>query len=270
MKHKRHGFTLIEISLFLAITGLLFMGIIMGTQNVLRDQRFFDSTQNFYEFLKSLYSQVSNPQSQGAGNSEQYAIYGKLIVFGQNTGLDGNTINNDGTQRIYSYDVVGDASGNMSGDVKAALKNMHANVFFPKNAKSIIPAGLVEDYIPRWDSEIEVTANGDPFTGSILIVRHPNSGTINTLYSSTVIQVNSVLKNANAVLNSGGTYDSYKTTLTSVMDSFTTKDLDFCVNPDSGNVNSDRRRNIRIVKNARNSSGVELVDLDGADNRCNR
>ena len=54
MKHKRKGFTLIEIVLFLAITGLLFVGIIVGTNNSIGQQRFTDSVQNFAEVGTSL------------------------------------------------------------------------------------------------------------------------------------------------------------------------------------------------------------------------
>lgn len=75
MKHKRNGFTLVEIVLFLAITSLLFVGIIAGTNNSIFQQRYNDSVQNFAEFLRRIYSEVANPQSVGDGRSDS-AIYG--------------------------------------------------------------------------------------------------------------------------------------------------------------------------------------------------
>ncbi len=271
IKHKKFGFTLIEVSLFLAVTGLLFLGILMGTQNALKNQRFYDSTQNFVEFLKSVYSQVSNPQSVGKGNSDKYAIYGKLVVFGQSVGLDGATINNDGIQRVYVYDVVGDVFGAGTGDVTQMLVGLHANVVvLAPNGKKLDYAGLVENYEPRWDAQIEVKSGHTPYKGSILIVRHPNSGTINTLVSSTVIEVNKKVKDANAVLAGGGSYN-YQNLLTSVLNTagaFKAQEIDFCVNPEGSGAASDLRRNIRLTENARNSSGVLLLDLDGAENRC--
>ena len=60
----------------------------------------------------------------------------------------------------------------------------------------------------------------------------------------------------------------YQTILTSKLSTFDTREVDFCVNPEGASKASELRRDIRIVNNARNSSGVELVDLDGAENRC--
>ena len=279
-KHKHAGFTLIEISLFLAITGLVFVGIIMGTQGALVNQRFYDSTMNFYEFLQSVYSQASNPQSVGKGDSNDLAIYGKLIVFGEHVGLNGETVNNDGIQRVYVYDVVGGAENSGTGDVVGTLINLGATAIVPTDRNPytgavtrVGPAGIVEDYTPRWDSQIETTAKGSDrkaFTGSILIVRHPSSGTINTLVSNNVLEVNDIINKANYMFGAGANSTDYKTFLTNQLlsNSFGPRELDFCVNPEGAAKESDSRRNIRIVKNARNSSGVELIDLDGSENRC--
>ena len=266
MKNKRFGFTLVEVSLFLAVTGLLFVGILVGTQNALRDQRFFDSTQNFAEFLKTVYSQVANPQSAGNGRGE-LAIYGKLVVFGEKVGLNGEPVNDDGIQRVYTYDVVGGTGSAGTGNAQSMLRILKANVVVPEVADGrvigISPAGFVEDYSPRWDAQIETTATGDErkaYTGSILIVRHPNSGTINTLVSSKIVEVNAKINSASWV--------DYETLLTSELDDFKNEVVDFCVNPEGADKASDLRRNIRIVKDARNSSGVEIIDLDSSENKC--
>ena len=76
----KKGFTLIEVSLFIAITGLLFVTIIVGTQNSIWQQKYNDSTQNFANFLKNIYAEVSNTQGVHGGMSDK-AIYGKLIVL---------------------------------------------------------------------------------------------------------------------------------------------------------------------------------------------
>lgn len=266
MKNRRFGFTLIEVSLFLAVTGLIFVGILVGTQNALRDQRFFDSTQNFVEFLKTTYSQVANPQSAGNGRGE-LVIYGKLVVFGEKIGLNGEPVNNDNIQRIYTYDVVGETGSVGTGNIQSMLMALKANVVVPRMTDGKVvgldPAGLVEDYSPRWDAQIETTATGDErkaYTGSILIVRHPNSGTINTLVSAEVIEVNEKINATN--------WSDYATLLTSKLSSFRNETVDFCVNPEGADRASDLRRNIRIVKDARNSSGVETIDLDSSENKC--
>lgn len=276
MKHK--GFTLIEIALFLAITGVLFMGIIAGTGNSLYEQRFNDSVQSFAELLRSVYSQVSNPQSIGDGRSDT-AIYGKLISFGQKVGLMGEDLDSS-EQVIFIYDVVGKvntAGEGGTGSVTDALKQLNANVAVVKERSNGVitkmePAGEVESYMPRWGAAIEKTGiitsepdrQMDLFAGSILVVRHPRSGTIHTLYSERVINVNENLAT--------GLQDNYKKArdmLISVLDTFEAQELDFCVDPNGTEVvSSNNRRDIRLVNNARNASGVEIIDLDSNENKC--
>ena len=54
------GFTIIEVMLFLAISGLLFVGIIAGTSMSISRQRYNDSVQDFTQFLREQYSSVTN------------------------------------------------------------------------------------------------------------------------------------------------------------------------------------------------------------------
>ncbi|MBR3386419.1 hypothetical protein IKG68_02530 [Candidatus Saccharibacteria bacterium] len=281
MKHMKRGFTLIEISLFLALTGLLFMGIVVGTGRSVAQQRFFDATQNYAEFLRRIYSQVANPQSAGNGASEM-AIYGKMISFGQKVDLAGNDTPGD-EQWVYVYDVVGSAEGAISGDAVGSLKGVGASVVTEEknslgNTIAVKPAGLVEAYEPKWGATIETTdmktteqkraGNNNLYTGTILVVRHPRSGTINTLVSSAVIDVNRLVRTANNTLT-GANIQNAKSALTAVLGynstdarAFKTQAVDFCVNPEGVNVAGASRWDIRLVKNARNASGVEVIDLD--------
>ena len=267
---KRKGFTLVEVMLFLAITALLFIGIAMGVQNSVFQQQYNDSTQSFLEFMRSVYSKVSNPQTTGHGNSEE-AIYGKLVVFGESVMLDGITPNDSGA--IFTYDVIGEAStvagGLSTGSATSMLATLDANVVRfnrggPEN--SITSAELVspEKYTPHWEAAIDGTTNGNPFKGSILVVRHPRSGTINTLVSDDIIEANWVVNEANG----SGSYNA-ENLLKNKLSNFRAGEVDFCVNPSGPDVTSNvPRQNIRIIENARNASDVEFIELDGSDNRC--
>ena len=273
MKRFKRGFTLVEVSLFLAISGLLLIGIIAGTQNSISAQRFKDSVQNYMEFLRSVYSEVSNPQSPGSGRSD-YAIYGKLVTFGQTTASNGATIPNY-EQRIYVYDVIGQSDSIGTGAVTAALVAANANVVIENkdvsgNITSVSLAGNVREYIPTWGAAIDTTKNGELYKGSILIVRHPRSGTITTLVypgSSGVIQVNKLVKDANNSKNFATVRNMLKDKL-KVANGFKTDEVNFCVNPNGIGVTADVRRNIRLLANARNASGVELINQDDTDNKC--
>ena len=290
MKHKRHGFTLIEVTLFVALTGLLFMGVVIGTGRSIAGQRFFDAAQNYGEFLKSVYSQVSNPQSIGQGQGD-IAIYGKMISFGQKYGLDGSELPKD-EQHIFVYDVVGNASGDFGGEIVKALKDAKANVAVvtSKNGSTVTEmqaAGIVVDYEPHWGAVIEKTEAGELYEGTVLIVRHPSSGTINTIVSPEVINVNEIIYNeknwnkGEKLLSDVLAYTEMRTTNPDLYQKrFVAETVDFCVNPEGINaagtrgMPADARWDIRILKNARNASGVEVIDLDditlGADDVLNR
>lgn len=267
MKLKRFGFTLIEISLFLAITGLLFVGIIVGTGNSIAQQRFTDSVQSFAELLRSIYSEVSNPQSVGEGRSD-VAIYGKLISFGQTVGLDGNEIDAR-DQRVFVYDVVGGTKEPESGETVSSLRSVDANVVVINESEVVEPAGEVQSYTPRWGASIETTTKGEMFVGSILVVRHPRSGTINTLiYSgeSGIVNVNEKIVEANRAAS----IEEKRSIIKGILklnecnggNGYCAKVVDFCVNPSGIEVKTDWRRDIRLIKNSRNASGVEVIDMD--------
>ena len=265
MKLKLRGFTLIEISIFLAVTGMLFVGIIVGTNNSIKQQRYTDSVQNFAEFLRSVYSDVSNPQGQtkSEGNNNRgrsdKAIYGKLIVFGESTNAAGEENTNN---TIFVYDVFGNANGNLgSGDLSQALYDISANIYI-KDGNTYTTAGTVRTYLPKWAAKIEPTDNSEWIKTAVLIVRHPRSGTISTLVKKKGnFAANSILTK----LNNGDT--SQLTAFTEYFKSngFVTSDIDFCVDP---NDNYNLRQDVRISKDARNAAGVLIIGLDSNDNRC--
>ena len=270
MKKARRGFTLIEISFFLALTGALFVGIAVGTQNSLWQQKYNDSVQSFTNFLRDVYAQVANPQGISDGRSER-AIYGKLIVFGQEYDLKGERIPDD-EQRFFTYDVIGDANAIGTGSVIKTFKALNINVVVEEVTGGVITnvstAGLANSFMPTWGAVIEKT-NVTPgidnnYKGSILVVHHPRSGIINTLSSDRIIPVNEAIRNAR--LN--GDYDGTRDLVTSKLEYFAVGEINFCVNPYGKAQTGSFRRDIRIVKNARNSSGVEIVDQDSSENHC--
>ena len=261
MKRIRRGFTLVEVSLFLAITAVIFVSIAVGTQNSIFQQRYNDAVQNFAEFLRSMYSQVTNVQSEGDGRSG-YAVYGKLVNFEEDE---------NGNNKITTYNVIGDVAeddlGN--GNVLDRLKKLNADVVLNKGVGEDIkyePVGFVEDYRPRWASQIQTTKGWDEkyevFTGALLIVRHPSSGTVYTYSSNEPIKdVDGYIRG----LNSGLSVENQlltKIESDNESDKFSSaNDVDFCVNP-NGAEQSTLRRDVRIVAGARNATGVEIISDD--------
>lgn len=258
MKRIRRGFTLVEVSLFLAITAAIFVSIAVGTQNSIFQQRYNDAVQNFAEFLRSIYSQVTNVQSEGDGRSG-YAIYGKLVNFEKD---------DNGNNKITTYNIVGNVAEDDLGNdnVLERLKKLNADVVLNKGVGEDIkyePVGFVENYRPRWASQIQTTGgwNDDKYnvyTGALLIVRHPSSGTVYT-YSS-----NEPIKNVDEYirsLNSGLSAENQLLVNIENKEFSAANDVDFCVNP-NGAERSNLRRDIRIVAGARNATGVEIISDD--------
>ena len=251
---KRFGFTMIEVALFLALTGVIFVGMAIGMNNSIAQQRANDSVQNFADFLRNVYSEVENVQGVGDGRSD-YAIYGKLITFGEDYNLSFES-NDDAT--IFVYDVVGSANGSMGSGALDALRSLVANVVV-KTDETWSAAGLVEAYHLNWSAKLEKINSHDDFIGAVLIVRSPSSGTIYT-YTMTgeTIQVNETLKTAQAYPEMS--YNPLSNYLNSTH--FAMNQIDFCVNPD----NSSFRRNIRISANSHNSSGISIATDE--ENQC--
>lgn len=263
MKRIKGGFTLIEVALFLAITGLLFLGITLGVQNSIFQQRYNDSIQNFAEFLRGVYGEVMNvqnvPREEIPSNclkdgedskdvsigASQCAILGKLVNFGE-----------DDSDTIYVYDVVGSANNDISaGNTVDSLKVVGADVV-DVNGKLY---SVVDNYRPKWSAEIQNSCNGDNcdesytrFRGALLIVRHPKSGTVQTLVKF------------GAAIN----VEEKKNVLSEALSNkeFSAQQVDFCINPNGDEVNN-LRADVRIPAGARNSSGIEII-MDSSNNAC--
>ena len=90
-----------------------------------------------------------------------------------------------------------------------------------------------------------------PFEGTILIVRHPYSGKVHTLFSGEAM-TKGELSNAFSAVPPKFSYD----------------DVDFCINPNG--INGDPSAisaDVRIAKNASNAVGVDVI-MDSGNNRC--
>lgn len=251
MGKRFNGFTIIEVSLFLAITGLLFLGVTIGVQSSVFRQRFNDSVQNFAEFLRGIYAETMNVQSADSGRSDQ-AIFGKLVTFGETTGFNGEPV--DGNQ-AFVYDVVGNVKGSAgTGNILELLgsEKIQANVIINENGEKRL-AGIVESYRPKWSAEIQPTNSFSSIKAALLVVRHPRSGTVYTF----------VMKNDTVPVNARK--NSSANILQQYLSRFQSVSIDFCINPE-GNREYRDRADVRINEDARNSSAIEII-YEG-DNPC--
>lgn len=282
MSRLKRGFTIIEVSIFLAVTGLLFIGITVGVQNSIFHQRYNDAVQSFADFLRGVYDGVLNVQGSGKGRSEKI-VYGKMVVFDSKENDDEDSGSDSGSkgcldrleeagleakQGFCVYTLVGndpEGTPGITEDIAltALLGSVDLNTTFLMNdsnsgdgaegGESL--AGVIETYSPKWGVGIHHEVVGDsspePFEGTILIVRHPYSGKVHTLFSDEAM-VEGGLSGAFGVNDSSFTYGT----------------VDFCVNPngiDGGP--SAISADVRIVKNASNAAGVDVI-MDSGNNKC--
>ena len=261
MKSVRRGFTLIEVALFLVVTGALFVAVTIGVQNSIYLQRQNDSVQNFAEFIRSAFAAAMNVESEGDGRTES-AVYGKLLTFGEEYDLAGNTIS-DTKSMVFSYNVIGAIGETTSNNILESLVSLGANVVV-LDGSNYRPVGLAESYTPRWSAMIQSDNAYEKFKGAVLIVRHPRSGTVYTyVMKGQTVEVNKTIRDANQNVE---TVEGVNPLLPFIQNgNFMIQEVDFCLN-----TNDDKslglRHDIRIIKNARNSSGVETIMND--DSRC--
>ena len=269
MRRNKNGFTIVEVSLFLAITGLLFLSVTIGVQNSIYQQRYNDVVQSFADFLRNIYDEVMNIQSASRGRYDR-AIYGKLLSFDKPKA--------DGKQVIYAYDIIGGSESNSlnTGDSISLLKQIGADVIFREATNQPYKlAGVIDAYEPNWGARVQTTAQNplEIYEGVILVVRDPKSGTMRTFVADDggiVEELNNKLSQVSEMLV-GGSEERHLLTDYLTTANFKPKQVDFCVNPDGMNENH-RRTDIRIARGAMNSSGVEIVGLDDKGengNACN-
>ena len=164
-------------------------------------------------------------------------------------------------QGVHIYDVVGDIAETDTGSTLSSLKALNARVTKLNDAgdgRDFI--GIADVFTTRWGSTVERQDNNNKKQAALLIVRSPATGSIFTYATNdgVTIEVNKM----RSVINTG---DQFTEHLTS--NSFSSQDLDLCINMEN-KVYGGKRKNIRVKKGARSSSDVQVIPLDGEDNRC--
>lgn len=231
---KINGFTIVETMLFFAITGLLIMGILVGTGTSINVQRYRDSVTSLQSYLQLQYSNVanvSNDTTTNTCNSSDSTPRGQsgCVILGKYTTIssDGATIN---TQDVLGSDI--SDSTDVSNDL-SALK------------VSSIKVSLVdsETYELEWGSSVQYPGSGSAATLYMLILRSPSSGVIRTFISKTLPQ------------------DSDPSNL--LVDAALSQSARLCVN--SNGLLTGTTMAVQIDSNSTSASGVEIL---GDSNGC--
>lgn len=252
---SKAGFTVIEVMLFLAITGVLLIAVLSGTYAGIANQRYNDSIRTFAEFLRQIYGEVLSPETLGTGNSNQFAIYGKIAVFGLDT-EDGASDDQD--HNVYTATLVGDVNiPNSSTGFVDELGLVNAQLFC--GDESMEQDSTVKQFMPAWGTKIN-NAEGQPFRGTVIIARSPTSGTVHTAYSEDIFRINEHCQPDDRAASS-----SLQNAIKDTPESFSiTDDINFCLRSHSSSI----LRDIRLTADGHNTSAVNILSTDDPEDVC--
>ena len=244
---NKHGFTIIETMLFLAISGSLVIALLVGTGVSIRNQRYRDSVTYLQSVIQDQYSRVSSVSNgmDGFGcdslsveiseNNNVYRGHSDCVIIGR---LIIPKENGTVFDSLEVYDVVsneGDVDSYNNDDIKALTRDGSAKF-------EIFPISKEQYDIP-WGASIYRQDDNNPF--SVLILKSPLSGEVRTFIdndndvsagSATVLEMVSVENLSNTIT--------------------------LCVEASS---ESGPKSAVRVNAGASNASGVETL---GADSGC--
>lgn len=181
---KQWGFTIIELILFLGITGALFAGLMVGVNTSINTQRYKQSAASFKSALEEQYAEVTYPRN--ARDSSWACSAEAGIVSDPSNGTTRGTsqcvllgrfieVEKDGTT-IKTGDVVGIDPGVGTETVSSDIDILKA--YTPR----VSPINVSETEV-GWQSHLEYPENGVS-KASYLILRSPLSGIIRTFGSA--------------------------------------------------------------------------------------
>lgn len=171
------GFTIIETMLFLGISGLLFIGIMVGTGTSINNQRYRDSVTSLQSTLQQQFYEVANVDNQRSdgltcGGASSTVGQSDCVILGKYiTSTDGTNLS---IKTVVGY--IGAGTTLSSNDVDA----------FKQYNIQISPAAGDSKPI-EWDAGmVKAGTLNTPMMFSIMILRSPASGAIRTFIDPNV------------------------------------------------------------------------------------
>jgi type II secretory pathway pseudopilin PulG len=247
---KRDGFTIIEVVLFLAISGALAIGILASSSIAINNQRYRDSLNSLQSLLQQQYNQTSNVINQSTSRDklcDTNGIATKEVGQGAERGTSqclimGRYVAISNGQAIKLSNVIG--FGETTGDAANDMEELRKYKFFVSESE-------MESNEVAWGGTVNVKSpDGQSFTQPnqifvILILRSPLTGAIRTVSYNT---------------NAAGALDINSQ---AVLVSDNLHERDLCLDPGAFMVGT--KLGVAIRENAANSSGIEILQ---DDNKC--
>lgn len=221
---RKAGFTVIEVMLFLAISGMLFAGIIIGTGSSINNQRYKDSVNSLQSTLQRQFSEVTNVVNYD--QKVDCAGIANLNRGQTNCTILGRYLTYSGGGAIVIKSVIGSRFDNslVIDDISAFRQY-------------ILTLKQISSYNLEWNTTIRNSSNL-PMSFSILMLRSPLSGAVRTFINNS-----SVVADANV------------STLLTSTNLDTSGEL--CVDPNG--LTQIKQTEVYINKGATNSAAIEII-----------
>lgn len=242
---SKTGFTIIETMLFLGITGLLIMGILVGTGTSINIQRYRDSITSLQSLFQQQFSDVLNVSNgrnddwscDSSGNVTEQ-VSGSGTVRGQSDCVVlGRFITTTNASHTLS---IRDVVGSLPSGAVLAQNDLDALNQYRIQVSPITNSS----YDIEWNSTLVKPGGNIAASFSVLILQSPLSGIIRTFIDSGVVVRDSDIKSL-------------------VKQSALTEPVKMCVN--SNGLLTGAKMAVIVVAGATSASGVETL---GGNSGC--
>lgn len=249
MKTLDHrGFTIVEVMLFLAISGVLIATLLGGWTVMINTQRYKDSVDTVYGYFQDQYNLVYNVEnertsslscdsnsqvSESGGGASDHRGQSDCLLMGRFIKItNGETIN--------SYAVVGrEPATRPAGPEVEVMK-----AYNPKVVTQSIGLSEAKQIVP-WGAVMRGKAgNNDPLNLDILLLRSPSSGVVHRYIANSEPGTPSI-------------------NVDKINDEFEKSDVTFCFDPGAAVQGAGQAVVIRAYASSRNS-----IETLGSDNKC--
>lgn len=176
------GFTLVEAMLFLAITGLLTVGILVGSGVAIGQQRYRDSVNSLKSFIQDQYSDVTNV-TNSRDNQWRCDANGNII---EASGADAQARGTSNCVLLGRYITINDTgtvltSANVVGYRTPGAEVATSDIVELQNNYTLQASPLdQEEQEVKWGSRVVQPQSTTPMSFSMLVLRSPLSGSIMT------------------------------------------------------------------------------------------
>lgn len=180
MARRENGFTIIETTLVLAITGLIIAVILVGIGNSLNHQRYTDAVNQATDFFRGQYASTSNVVNDRSRNeictsSGVVASPNQETVGASDCLLLGKIIRSSDGENLEVYQVI--ATHDPTNDTGAAEMS-DTGLLVVANLRQ--GNEVIATYRPEWGTQLLRPGTADPARFTIMVVRAPVTGTVRT------------------------------------------------------------------------------------------